>query len=288
VREGIIRSQGVFQHSLTAGTFAATLIPLFLMLWRCGKAKVHAVIGLVSCTVMTLCSNCSTPLSCFAAGIFAVCLWPLRGKMPQVRQALVIILVGLQLVMKAPVWFLLAKIDLTGGSSGYHRAQLVDLCITHFWDWWLIGTKDAGTWAWDIWDAQNQYVLVAETGGLAALAFMIIMIKRLYARLGDARKMVLGSKRQQWALWMLGCSLFAHLTEFFGINMFDQARVNWFMILAAIVAFSNSILQGGSHQEQPSKGAADPETGWFGKEEPVPAVASFWDGSCSKDPVPQS
>jgi len=33
IREGKIRSQAVFQHSLTAGTFGATLLPLFVLLW---------------------------------------------------------------------------------------------------------------------------------------------------------------------------------------------------------------------------------------------------------------
>ena len=250
IREGRIRSQGVFTHSLTAGTFAATLVPMFVLLWYSGKAKIGGAIGLVGCTVMTICSNSSTPLLGYAAGLFAICFWPLRSRMRTVRRVLVISLIALHLAMKAPVWFLLAHIDLTGGSSGYHRAELVDQCIRHFWDWWLIGSKDVGTWGWDIWDAQNQYVAVAEQGGLVALVLFIVMIKRLFANLGNARKLVRVSKRQQWTLWLLGSALFAHLTCFFGINYFDQARVNWFMLLAAIPAFTGPILRGGTREMQ--------------------------------------
>src|SRR5206468_2535129 len=112
------------------------------------------------------------------------------------------------------------------------------------------GSKDVGTWAWDIWDAQNQYVEVAEKGGLAALVFLILMITRLYANLGRGRRLVQDSKRQQWALWLLGSALFAHLTSFFGINYFDQARVNWFMLLAAISAFTAPILKGSTPEGQ--------------------------------------
>src|SRR5271157_3476753 len=126
IREGRVRSQGVFTHSLTAGTFAATLLPMFLLLWYRGKAKVSGVIGLVGCTVMTICSNSSTPLLGYAAGLFGICFWPLRNRMRKVRRILVVSLVALHMVMKAPVWFLLAHIDLTGGSSGYHRAELLD------------------------------------------------------------------------------------------------------------------------------------------------------------------
>jgi hypothetical protein len=271
VREGKIRAQGAFSHSLTAGTFAATLVPMFLLLWR-GKSKAMAVVGLIGCSLMTICSNSSTPLLAYTAGIFGLCFWPIRTRMRNVRRGLVIGLVSLHLVMKAPVWFLLARIDLTGGSSGYHRAELVDQCIRHFWDWFLIGTKDAGTWGYDLWDSQNQYVQVAESGGLAALVFMIVMIKRSYANLGNARKLI-ASKRQQWPLWLLGSAMFAHLTGFFGINYFDQARVNWFFLIAAIVAFTNPILQG--EVQQDSKAALpDPAIGWFQQEGEISSVAA--------------
>ena len=249
IREGKIRSQGVFSHSLTAGTFGATLLPMFLLLWRCGRARVIAAAGLVGCTFMTICSNSSTPLLGYTAGLLAVCLWPLRGRMRKMRRALAISLISLHMVMKAPVWFLLARIDLTGGSSGYHRAELIDQCVRHFWDWWLIGTKDAGTWAWDIWDAQDQYVLIAEQGGLAAIVFFILIMVRLYANLGNARRRV-ATKREEWALWLLGAALFSHLTSFFGINYFDQVRVSLFLLIAAICAFTAPILRGGDREEE--------------------------------------
>ena len=127
VREGRIRSQGPFAHELMAGAFGATLVPLFLLLWKNGKAKIMAMIGLVGATVMTVTSNSSTSLLAFLAGVLGICFWPVRGKMRTVRWGIVFGLIALQLVMKAPFWFLIARIDLTGGSSSYHRAELVDV-----------------------------------------------------------------------------------------------------------------------------------------------------------------
>jgi hypothetical protein len=242
VREGKIRSQGVFQHSLTAGTFGATLLPLFFLLWRNGRAKAMAVAGVVGCTAMTICSNSSTPLLAYVAGILGMCLWPIRKKMKAVRWGLVIGLLGLQMVMKAPFWFIIAHIDLTGGSSGYHRAELVDQFINHFTSWWLIGTKDAGSWAYDLWDQQNQYVGIGESGGLVALVFFIAMISRSCAKIGIARKLVAGH-RKEWFLWFLGAALFANLVAFFGVNYFDQVKVVWFALLAMISATTVSIMQ---------------------------------------------
>lgn len=234
IREGKIRSQGVFQHALMAGTFAGTLLPLFIMLWKSGKSKVMAAVGLVGSTVMTITSQSSTPLLAYVAGILGICLWPIRKKMRMVRWGIVITLIGLALVMKAPVWFVIAHIDLTGGSSGYHRAELVDQFIRHFGEWWLVGTNNTANWGFDMWDAQNQYVNIGETGGLAAFVLFITMITRMFGRLGRTRRAVAGHSRQEWMVWFLGVALFAHLTAFFGVNYFDQSKVSWFALLAMI------------------------------------------------------
>jgi hypothetical protein len=233
LRDDKIRSQAAFQHSLTAGTFAATAIPLFVLLWKNHKAKVLSLIGVVGATVMTLATQTSTSLLTEAAGILAIFLWPLRKKMKAIRTALVVCLIVLDMVMKAPVWFLIARIDLTGSSSSYHRAELIDQFVNHTSSWWLIGTKDAASWGWDMWDAQNMYVSVGEAGGVAALVFYILVISRSFSRLGKARRRAM-SKRQEWLIWLLGAALFANVVAFFGVNYFDQSRIAWFLLVSMI------------------------------------------------------
>jgi hypothetical protein len=243
LRGGKIRSRAVFQHPLTAGAFGATLLPLLLLLWKNAGAKLFAACGIVGATLMTLLTNTSSALVTYAAGCAALTLWPLRRKMRRFRLGLLAVLVALQLAMKAPVWFLIGRIDLTGSSSSFHRAELVDLFIRRFWDWWLIGVKDTSTWGWDMWDVQNQYVSVGEAGGLGAFVFFILVIYRSFGRLGDARKCV-DDKDRQWVLWFLGSALFAHLVSFLGVNYFDQSRIVWYTLLAMISAYTSSILQG--------------------------------------------
>lgn len=267
IREGKIRSQAVFQHSLTAGTFGATLLPLFFLLWKTGKSKLLAAAGVVGSTMMTICSNSSTPLLAYVAGILGMCLWPIRKKMKAVRWGIVGALVVLQIFMKAPFWFIIAHIDLTGGSSGYHRAELVDQFIMHFRDWWLIGTKDAGTWAYDLWDQQNQYVGVGEGGGLVAFVFFIVMISRSCAKIGIARKAVEGFKRE-WFVWFLGAAMFANLVAFFGVNYFDQVKLVWFALLAMISASGASVLQAKRSQTLPAD-ALSPHSDFATSAQPV-------------------
>lgn len=260
VRDSKIRSRGVFQHPLTAGAFGATLLPLFFLLWKNGKSKFIAAAGVVSSTIMTLCANSSTPLLAYSAGLFALCLWPVRKRMRTIRWALVILIISLHLVMKAPVWFLIARIDLTGSSSGYHRAELVDQFITHFRDWWLVGTKDTINWGEDIWDAQNEYVSVGETGGLLAFIFFIAMISRVCARIGNARR-VCEDKSREWYVWLLGAALFSNLVAFFGVNYFDQSKVGWFVLLAVISAATAPILaQKKVRQALQTMASTDPAT----------------------------
>jgi hypothetical protein len=146
LREGKIRSQGVFQHAILAGTFGATLFPWFIGLWRWGRSKRVAALGLVGSTIITLTSASSTPILAYASGIFGLCFWPFRRRMRMIRWGLMLTLIGLHLMMKAPVWALIARIDLTGSSSGYHRYMLVDNAIRYFSSWWVFGVKDYNTW----------------------------------------------------------------------------------------------------------------------------------------------
>jgi hypothetical protein len=244
VREGKIRSQGAFAHSLMAGTFAATLLPVLVMFWRKGQSKFFGMMGVLGATVMTWTTNSSTPLMAYLAGIFALLCWPIRKSMKKVRWGMVLTLVGLQLVMKAPVWFLIGRVDLTGSSSAYHRAELVDQFMTHIPEWFFIGVKDTSDWGLDMWDVQNQYVNIGEAGGIVAFVCFILVITRSFGMLGDARKAVDGQKDKEWMLWCLGSAMFANVVGFFGVNYFDNSRMWWFILLAMIPAICVPMLQG--------------------------------------------
>ncbi len=239
IREGKIRSQSVFQHELTAGAFGATLVPLFLLLWKRG-AKLSAVLGVAGATVIAITSNSSTSLSTYAGALLAVCFWPLRDNMQTVRRGIVLGILALAAVMKAPVWFLLAHIDLAGGSSGYQRALLIDQFVRHFTDWFLIGVRETGSWGWDMWDAQNQFVNIGETGGLVAFCLFLCVIVRSFRRLGLMRKSVANDRAEQWRIWLVGAALFTHVVAFFGVNYFDQVRVAWCFLLATVSLISNT------------------------------------------------
>jgi hypothetical protein len=242
IRQGTIRAQGPFLHPILAGTFGATLTPLFFWLWKVAKSKFLAVLGFISSVTIVVAAASSTALMTLGGGIFAICMWPFRKKMRKIRWGIVIALIALHLVMKAPVWFLIAHIDIVGGNSSYQRAFLIDQCIRHFGDWWLLGTYQSDSWGFDMWDHTNQFVAEAESGGLATLICFIGMISVSFGMIGKARKAVEGDNEKEWMLWILGAGLFAHIVGYFGISYFDQTRVAWFALLAMISAAAAPIL----------------------------------------------
>jgi len=227
------RAQGPFAHSILAGTFGAVLLPLFAALWWKGKKyRTISVIGILSSTVMTIACNSSTPVMGYAAGVLALCLWPLRKSMRVIRWGIVLIVVALHLVMKAPVWNLIARVDISGGSSSWHRYLLIDECIRHFGDWWLVGVKDTSAWGWDMWDTANQYVWTCDNSGLLPFILFLAVLIYGFKYLGRARRAVAKDKKRGLFVWAVGSALFANVIAFFGISYFDQTIVAWYALLA--------------------------------------------------------
>lgn len=239
IRDGKVRARATFANAITAGTFGATLVPLFFLLWKHGKAKLWASIGFVAATGITITSNSSTPLTGYVGGILALCLWPIRKKMRLIRWGIVLLVLGLSVVMKAPVWFVLTRINLAGGNA-YDRAILIDEAVRHFSEWWLLGTSNNGSWGFDSWDACNQFVAEGLSGGLAALVLFIVLLWRSFGAIGQCRKIVDGSAHE-WLFWSLGAALFSHIIVFLGVDYFDQTNALWLIFLAAISAGIHSV-----------------------------------------------
>ena len=233
IRDGKIRSQGVL-GCISAGGFAGALVPLFLWLWTERKCRMLAYAGLAGAIAMVFASNSSTSLLALAATALAIFSWPLRKQMRSARWGLVLILVALHLAMKAPVWDLIGRVDLTGSSSGYHRQALVDNCIRHFSDWWLLGYKYYNTWGYDMFDLCNQFVVQALVGGLLALVFYIAIFSRSFGAIGKARKRVEGDRGREWYFWCLGSALFSVVVAHFGINYPSVMQIGLFTLWVCI------------------------------------------------------
>ena len=233
IRDGKVRAAGTM-GALSAGPFAGMCVPLFLWLWSKRESRTIAICGLISAMAMVITSNSSTSLSTLLGAFIALSFWRFRKQMRPFRWGVATALLSLHLLMKAPVWALIARLDFTGSSSSYQRYALIDMTIRHFSDWWLIGTNEYLNWGWDSWDTCDQFVDVALKGGLIPLIFFIATLSRSFGMIGRARKLVEGNRKEEWFLWCFGAAVFASFVSCWGINFTGILLLAFFALLALL------------------------------------------------------
>ncbi len=241
VREGRLRCQGAFPHPILAGTFWASVLPLIGALYFSKRTRRLALVGTASgLLIIFLCAS-STPIGTTALAVFGACIVPWRRFLPLMRVGAVVMLCGLHAVMKQPVWHLLSRIDLTGGSDGYHRFLLVDRAIAFFSEWAANGTLDTAHWGWGLEDVTNQYVLEGVRGGALTLALFITMLVMCFSRVGRTSRALVGDKPAFAMAWALGLALMVHAANFVAVSYFGQVTVGWYLTLALIVSLHQSL-----------------------------------------------
>jgi hypothetical protein len=172
-------------------------------------------------------------------GVVGACFFALRRHMRVVRWLILGMLVSLHLVMKAPVWSLVSRFDIVGGSTGWHRFNLINQFILRVNEWWLLGVRgveDWGVWAGDI---TNQYVLEGVRGGIWALALLLLLIVLAFSSVGRLWRQMAKNRPNLIMSWAIGVSLFAHCMIFIGVSYFGQITMLWYLTLAMIGSLSS-------------------------------------------------
>jgi hypothetical protein len=246
IREGKIRAQGPFLHPILAGTVGAVCIPLMIGLWR--QHRKTALVGLVACMTMVLACASSGPVLSLLAGIAALFMWKFRHQMRFIRWLGIFIYIGLDLVMKAPAYYLIARIDPVGGSTGYHRARLIQSAFEHLSEWWLAGTNytrhwmETGvSWSPNHTDITNHYIQLGVTGGLALMILFIAILIKAFFYIGEAvQNAGEHDPDNEFFIWTLGASLFAHASACIAVSYFDQSFIFLYVNLAAIASIRSA------------------------------------------------
>jgi hypothetical protein len=248
VRDGRVRCQGSFEHPILMGTFGATMLPLIVSLWwKNGKTKILAVLGTLSCITIVACAGSSGALMATVYGIVGLCAWPLRSRMRIVQWIMVLAVVILQFNMKAPFWYVLARLSSLTGGTGWHRAYLIDQAIKYFGEWWLVGTRVTAHWMPTGLlidptksDITNQYLVQGVNGGLITMLLFIAIVVIGFATVGKTVRIL---EREEFSnkivVWAMGSALFAHAISFISVSYFDQIQVFWYFLMAAIAVSLN-------------------------------------------------
>jgi hypothetical protein len=248
VRNGRLRAQGPFGHPILAGTVGGTSFPLMFAIWR--SYPLAAKAGLISCALMVLSSAASGPIMSVVFGGLALVLWRWHSIVPRLRVLAVVGYLLADIVMNDPAYFLLARIDLTGSSAGYHRAALIQSSFNKLDEWWFAGTDYTRHWmpygvSWseDHADITNHYIGQGVKGGLPLMCLFILVlaIGFSYVRVLVERPENDGLVSRRFMAWVVGASLFSHATSLISVAYFDQCVFFLYFNLAALGSMRASV-----------------------------------------------
>lgn len=248
VREGRLRAQGPFRHAILAGTVGAVCLPLIVGIWN--RHRIHALIGITACAVMIFASASSGPVMSLIASLFAIAMWFFRHQTQLARRVAVAFYLLLSLAMTRPPYYLVACIDVAGGSTGWHRAHLIEQTIKYLPEWWLFGTDytrhwmpDQGiSWSEQHTDITNYYIGFGVFGGLLSMGLLICIMGTGFSGLGRVmRDRVDLITQDLFLIWSIGSGLFAHAVTSFSIAYFDQSMIFFWLNIAVISSLSSMV-----------------------------------------------
>ncbi len=244
IRHGHLRAQGPFRHAILAGTVGAVMFP-----WMVGLAlyrKKVAFLGIAATLLMVFTCRSSGPVASLLAAILALALWRWRFHMRKIRWLAVLGYIFLEIIMKAPAYYLMARIDLAGGSTGWHRAALIESAIKHLDEWWWAGTDNTRHWmptgvSWspEHTDLTNDYIRMGVEGGLLLLLLFASLLGMALALVGAAVKARESETfPQKFLSWSIGASVFASAVTCVSVSYFDQSFLFLCLGLAATGALA--------------------------------------------------
>ncbi|MBC8391738.1 MAG: hypothetical protein H8E17_04105 [Deltaproteobacteria bacterium] len=241
VREGKLRCQGAFSHAILAGCFWASLIPLFAAhWWKSFKNWVWPVTGLITSSIIVIYCASSTPAMGVLSAIIGGLFFFLRRQMRIVRWSILFALIALHMVMQSPVWHLISRVSAVGGSTGWHRYNLINQAIINVDDWWFSGCSGYTVLSWGIWagDVTNQYIYEGVNGGIVTLILFVGVITVAFREVGRLWRLQTHNPPRLALSWALGVSLFVHCMVFIGVSYFGQIWILWYLLLAIIGSLS--------------------------------------------------
>ena len=244
MRNDRLRARGPFRHAILAGTVAATCFPLMIAIRK--RAPQIARIGMVTTLFMVFASASSGPVMTLMVAVGGLLLWPFRAWAKYVPVVLVGGYVLLEIIMQRPAYYIISRIDLAGGSTGWHRSRLIDAAIQHFEEWWLVGTEVTRHWmptgitfSSQHTDITNYYLGFGVSAGFVALLLVVgIVCLGLYwviAAVQSHRDLL--TRDDRFLIWCLGSGMFAHAVTGISVAYYDQSYVFFWFNLAVISSF---------------------------------------------------
>ena len=233
VREERLRCQAAFPHSIMLGVFCSTQVPLFVGMAKIQRNKTLYYAAILASIFIVSATASSTPILVLAAGLLIISGFKWRHFTGVVLIIFGVAVLGLQTIMNAPVWHLLARINVVGGSTGWHRYNLINQSMVHINEWIFLGCRSTGHWGFGLEDITNQFLLEGLRGGLIT---MLIFIAMIFIGMKSILNfsLTVDDYDKRFFSWCCFVVMLAHCIAFFGVSYFGQMTMLWYMMLAVV------------------------------------------------------
>ena len=243
-RFGFIRAVGPFSHAILFGGGFAMFLPLIYYL-RFEKGKWHTMAYFLSAAALvgTLSSMSSGPWVMAAVVIF--CLFMERHrryvKLMLLTGAFACIMLGI--ISNRPFYHVIASWANPLGGAGWHRAQLIDVAIKHFNDWWLTGYGDNDPgwghyFGMGITDITNEYILEGVRYGIWGVIALCTVLVVTFRSLMSMYKRLTHPQLKSLC-WAYGSLMVSVIVTWVSVSFFGQLLSLFYCILGMIGSMSN-------------------------------------------------
>jgi hypothetical protein len=226
---GRFRCAGPFPHYIMLGCFWASLIPLFYSSYKARISAHTNIIGVCCALGLVYFSASSTPIMTVTASFLFWVLYKYRYQGKTFFITFCLLVIFLHIVMNAPVWHLMARANVFGGSTGWHRYFLFDQFMNHIPEWFLLGVQSTDHWR--VTDITNQFVLEAIRGGALTLTIFIALLYSA-VKICNESSLMLADQPEHWIAWGICISFLSHIVSFWGASYFGQILLLFYMTLA--------------------------------------------------------
>ncbi|HEY4245831.1 MAG TPA: hypothetical protein VGM64_03180 [Lacunisphaera sp.] len=253
LRDSTYRASGAFRNPLLAGAFGAALFPLFVGLYLQGPSfRRRALIGMTCTIIIAYTTASSGTVLALMGGIISLLVWRYRFSMMIFRRGIVLVIIVLAIVMKAPVWYIFSRVSEIAGGSGWYRSFLIEQAVNHFTQWCYTGSLYTANWAPggetpagnpNNTDIINMFVLEGLQGGLLKVILFTALIVIGFKNVGRFTRLQTDLPfSYRFMIWSLGACLLTHCLSFFSVTYFDQIIIMWYWLLAALAMLQSEYL----------------------------------------------
>jgi hypothetical protein len=202
------------------------------------KWRPLAVAGVVSALLIVVCCSSSTPVMMVVVIIVAGAAYFIRSVVPAITTITALLIAIKHIAGNTPAWHLISRIDLVGGSTGWHRYFLIDQAVKRLSEWWLVGTRSTAHWGRGLFDVTNQYIFEGVQGGALVMVLYTLILVLALKRLIPPRSSTNEDARSRIWRWCLGCALVSHAAAFFAVAYFGPVLIIYWSTIAACVAMN--------------------------------------------------